>query len=113
MYKRRVRDETMIDKNAADFYKKNYYAEGLISVTRNAFKSSRSIFPIKSEWNKIARLSYKDLTERDVAYVIYYAPFCSSRIKTDICATTRELEKKVINHYHYGDLILMVDMELF
>lgn len=87
--------------------KKNYEKP----VGRSAFESSR--FPIRSEWNKISGLSYKDLKERNAIYVIYYAPFCSSSIKVDRCRTPREVEKKVINHYHYGDLILMVDMEVF
>lgn len=100
-------------KKPDDFYEKNYYAKGLVDVTRKAFRSSRSVFPIKSEWNKIVGLSYEDLKERNATYTIYYAPFCSSSIKTDVCTTPRELEKKVINHYHYGDLILMVDMEVF
>lgn len=96
-----------------DFYEKNYYAEGLVNVTRKAFKSSRSVFPIKSERNKIVGLSYEDLKERSAFYVVYYAPFLSSDIKTDRCNTPRDLEKKVINHYHYGDTILMVDLEVF
>lgn len=96
-----------------DFYEKNYYAQGLASVAREVFRSSKSIFPITSEWNKIGGLSREDMKERRVIYVIYYAPFLSSDIKTDICNTPRDLEKKVINHYHYADQILMVDMEVF
>lgn len=91
----------------------NYYAKGLASVAREAFESSRSIFPITSEWNKIGGLSLKDMKERNVIYVVYYAPFLSSDIKTDMCSTPNELEKKVINHYHCCDQILMVDMEVF
>ena len=100
-------------EKADNFYKTNYYAQGLASVARKAFESSRSIFPIKSEWNKIGELSREDMKERSVIYVVYYAPFLSSDIKTDMCSTPKELEKKVINHYHYGDQILMVDMEVF
>lgn len=94
-------------------YEKNYYAEGLASVARTAFSASRSIFPIASEWNKIGRLSYEDTKERTVIYVIYYAPFLSSDIKVDRCGTLQELEKKVINHFHCFDQILMIDMEIF
>lgn len=94
-------------------YEKNYYAEGLASVARKAFRSSRSIFPITSEWNKIGGLSHEDMKKRNIIYVVYYAPFLSSDIKVDRCSTTLELEKKVINHYHYADQILMVDMEVF
>lgn len=95
------------------FYKTNYYAKGLASVARTAFRSSRSIFPITSEWNKIRGLSYEDAKEKSVIYAIYYAPFLSSDIKIDRCSAPQELEKKVINHYRYGDLILMVDIEVF
>lgn len=52
------------------------------------------------------------MQERNVIYVVYYAPFLSSDIKIDRCSSPRELEKKVINHYHYGDTILMVGMEV-
>ena len=96
-----------------DFYKKNHYAEGLAFVARKSFESSRSIFPITSEWNKIRGLTLEEMKERSAFYVVYYAPFLSSDIKTDRCNTPRDLEKKVINHYHYGDTILMVDMEVF
>lgn len=75
---------------------------------RGITKSSRAMFPINTyiDVGKIGE------GERGY-YVIYYIPFLSSEIKCDLCKEPKNLEKEVIKHYHKGDLILMIDAEVF